>query len=248
MCEPCFTSFIMHFMSNIFKNIKYFLLSVKEKNLKNKLKSTTKTTFTNKTSKTILGSAGNVTLNSETQKLIGAVKENVSAIVKKVNCNPEELLNYIKAANTPVYKINNADKILAFIKEEEGLIYEQEGFNAIYLSIMTGMGLRFKTEPMFVMRDGTIDKYYMLHHFYRWYSLKSNLPGFEYNVQQKFKQFLLDNSDEAVKRFSMEDIISLKEAIARDQEATEFVLAYTKEVDGSKKVMDKIKLDGGANI
>lgn len=74
MCEPCFTSFIMHFMSNIFKNIKYFLLSVKEKNLKNKLKSTTKTTFTNKTSKTILGSAGNVTLNSETQKLIGAVK------------------------------------------------------------------------------------------------------------------------------------------------------------------------------
>ena len=71
----------MHSMSNIFKNIKYFLLSMKEQNLKNKLKSTTKTTFTNKTSKTILGTAGNVILNTETQKLIASVKENVAAIV-----------------------------------------------------------------------------------------------------------------------------------------------------------------------
>jgi hypothetical protein len=46
----------------------------------------------------------------------------------------------------------------------------------------------------------------------------------------------------------MEQIISLKEAIARDSEATAFVLEYTKEVDGSKKVLDKIKNEGGANI
>ena len=46
----------------------------------------------------------------------------------------------------------------------------------------------------------------------------------------------------------MEEIIYLKEAIARDKEATAFVLEYTKQVDGSKKVIDKIKNDGGANI
>lgn len=240
--------FIIFSMSNIFKDIKYFLLSVKEKNLKNKLKNTTKKTFANRTSKTILGSAANVTFSVETQKIVESVKSNVSAIVKKTDCNPNELLNYIKAANTPVYKIDNADKILAFIKEEEGLIYEQEGFNALYLSIVTGRGIHFKTPPMFIMREGTIDKYYMLHHFYRWYSLKSNLSGFEYKIQKKFKKFLIDNSDEAIQKFSMEDIISLKEAIARDQEATDFVLAYTKEIEGSKKVLDKIKNEGGANI
>lgn len=238
----------MHFMKNIFKEIKYFFLSQQEKNLQNKLKKTTRRSFTNKTSKTIFGTAANVTLNTETQKLVELVKTNVATIIKKVDCNPEELLNYVKAANTPVYKINNADKLLGFIQEEEGIIYEQEGITALYLSIITGQGIKFKTQPMFILRDGEIDKYYMLHHFYRWYSIKSNLPGFEYSVQKKFKQFIVDNSDEMLKKFTMEDIVALKEAIARDQEATEFVLEYTKQVEGSKNVIDKIKNSGGANI
>lgn len=235
-------------MKNLLKNIKYFFLAQKEKNIQNRLKKTTQRSFTNKTSKTIFGTAANVTLNSETQKLIELVKTNVSTIVKKVDCNPEELLNYVKAANTPVYKINNADKLLNLIQEEEGLIYEQKGLIALYLSVITGQGIKLKTPPMFIMRDGEIDKYYMLHHFYRWFSIKSNLPGFEYEIQKKFKQFLIDDSDETIKKFTMEDIIGLKEAIARDQEATSFVLQYTQEIEGSKNVMEKIKTDGSASV
>lgn len=235
-------------MSNIFKRLKYFFLSLKEKDLQKKLQKTTKRTFTNKTSKKVLGKAADLTLNTETLKLIEDVKNNVSAIVKQTNCDPELLLDYIKAAKTPVYKISKADKILNFIKEEEGLICEKRGFEALYLSIFTGQGLKFQTSPMFVLRDGVIDKFYMLHNFYRWYSLKAGLPGFEYDVQQKFKMSLLDDSDDMLKSFSMEDIISVKEAIARDSEATNFVLDYTKEVEGSKNVMEKIKNDGGANI
>ena len=102
---------------------------------------------------------------------------------------------------------------------------------------------------MVILREGIIDKYYMLHHFYRWYSLKSDLPGFDYRIQKKFKSFLMaEDVDKFVKTFNLEDIISIKEAIARDQEATEFVLNYTKEIDGSKNVIEKIKNDGGANI
>lgn len=235
-------------MKNIFKEIKYFFLAQKEKNLQKKLKTTTKRSFTNKTSKTILGSAANVTLNSETQKLVELVKNNVTTIIKKTDCNPDELLKYVKAANTPVYKVNNADKFLALIHEEEGLIYEQEGLTALYLSLLTRQGIKFKTPPMFILREGEIDKYYMLHHFYRWYSIKSNLPGFEYKIQKKFKQFLLDNSNETINKYTMEDIIGLKEAIARDQEATEFVLQYTKEIEGSKNVIEKMKNNNGASI
>ena len=110
-------------MNKFFKDLKYLFLSIQEKQLQKKLKKTTKRSFTNKTSKIIFGSAADVTLNTETLRLIELVKSNVKAIVKKVNCNPEELLNYVKAANTPVYKIKNADKLLAFIHEEEGLIY-----------------------------------------------------------------------------------------------------------------------------
>ena len=101
---------------------------------------------------------------------------------------------------------------------------------------------------MFVLGVGEIDKFYMLHNFYRWYSMKTGLAGFEYEVQKKFKSTLFDKSDTEMKNLSMEDIISIKEAVSRDQEATNFVLQYTKQTDGSKNVMDKLKNDGGANI
>ena len=187
-------------------------------------------------------------MNAQTNNIVEEVKKNASAIADKTNCNPQELLEYIKAAKTPVYKINNADKLLAYIKEEEGLIYEQEGLRALYISLITGSGISFKTPVMFILREGEIDKYYMLHNFYRWCSLKAGLPGFEYKTQQKFKKYLNGNPDIILKSFSMEDILSVKEAIARDQEATDFAIGYTKRFEGSKKVLDKIKNEGGANI
>ena len=235
-------------MKNIFKNIKYFFLARKEKDLQKKLKNTTKKSYSNKTSKTVYGQAADLTLSAQTKKTIEEVKNNVTAIVKKTNCNPDELLNYIKAAKTPVYKINYADKLLKFINEEEGLICAHKGLEALYLSIITARKPAFHTEPMFVMREGNIDKFYMLHNFYRWYSLKADLPGFEQDVQKNFKIFLYGNDEELFKSLSMENIIALKEAIARDQEATEFVLDYTKQIEGSKKVLDKIKDEGGADI
>ena len=233
---------------DIFKRIKYFIFSLKEKNLQKKLKNTTKKSYINKTSKTVYGKAADLTINTKTKKLIEEVKNSVAAIVKKTNCSPDELINYIKAAKTPVYKITNADKLLKVIKEEEGLICEKIGFEALYLSVITGQFPRFHTLPMFVMREGNIDRYYMLHHFYRWFSLKSGLPGFESCSQKKFKIFMLGQDQTLFDRLSMEDILSLKEAIARDQEATEFVLEYTKHIQGSQNVMNKIRNSGSANI
>lgn len=234
-------------MSNIFEKIKYYILSQKEKQRKKRLQKYSKNSYTNKTSKRIIGSAADVTLSAETNNIINEVKNNVTSIVKKTNCNPDELLKYIEAAKTPVYKINNADKLLANINEEEGLICEKEGLQALYLSIITGRAISFTTPAMFVLRNGDIDKYYMLHNFYRWYSLKSDLPGFEYKSQKLFKLYL-SNPDIVLKRLSMSDILSVKEAIARDQEASSFVIDYTKQQEGSKNVIDKIKNDGGANI
>jgi hypothetical protein len=235
-------------MNNLLKRIKYLILTFKEKDLKNKLKRTIKKSYSNNSSKLVFSKGADLTLNSETLKAIETVKQEVTTIVKKTDANPDLLLNYVKMGKTQIYFHPFADKLLNLIKEEEGLIYEKHGLEAIYLGLVTGQGFKLKTEPMFFMRNGVIDKFYLLHNFYRWYSLKSNLPGFEYNVQKLFKKFLFDNSQKFIKSLSMEEIISLKEAIARDNEASEFVLNYTKQIDGSKKVINKIKNEGGANI
>jgi len=235
-------------MDNWFKNIKYYILSIREKHLLNSLKNTTRKSFSNKTTKNVLGHGADLTLNSETLKIIEQVKINVNEIVKSTDANPETLLNYVKAAKTPVYRLKYADKFLNLIMEEEGLIYEKKGFVALYLSIITEGKFKFQTPPMFILRKDTIDKNLMLHNFYRWYSLKSNLPGFEYEVQRKFRESLFDKTGRSIKKFSLEDIIAIKEAVARDQEATDYVLEYMKLTEGSKNVVSKLKSDGKADV
>ncbi len=235
-------------MNDFIKNIKYFILSLKEKSLLRKLKDSTRQSYTNNDTKNVMIKGASLTINSKTLQTIAQVKENVTSIIQKTNGEPDALIDYIKVAKTPVYKIKNADKILNFINEEEGLITEKEGFDALILSVSTGQGIKFKTAPMFVMREGIIEKYYMLHHFYCWYSLKSGLPGFDYKSRKMFKQYLVNGSDDFTAKLSMAQILSLQEAIARDQEATAYVLEYTKQIEGSQNVMDKIKNEGSANI
>ena len=99
---------------------------------------------------------------------------------------------------------------------------------------------------MFILRHGEIDPYYMAHQFYKWYALYMGLPGYDYMSQKIFKIFL--NSDGAVlSNLNLDEMTGLKEAINRDQEATDFALSLARHKEGSKKVLEKMS-DGGANI
>lgn len=235
-------TYIMNFIGKIIYNI----LAAREKRLNTKLKKHLKHSSKNLTSKTVLASGITMTLNSETEKNKDLVLKNVSDIVKNCNNDPKKLIDYIKAAGTKVVIIDNADKILGFIKEEEGLICELKGLEAFFLNVMTDSSLSFKSKPMFVMREGEIDPYYMAHQFYKWYSLKNNLPGYDYFSQKLFKIYL--NSDgTGMENLTLDEMTGLKEAIARDKEATGFALSLAKHKEGSKKVLEKMQ-DGGANI
>ena len=232
---------------NIFQQIIYFFLERQEKALSKKLSKHLKISSSNKTSKTIVSKDVTVTFNAETEKSKELVKKNVTDIVKSCNNDPAKLLTFIESKGTKVVKIDNADKILSVIKEEEGLITELEGIEALYINIITNSGFSFKSKPMFIMRNGQIDPYYMAHQFYKWYALNMGLPGFDFMSQKLFKISL--NSDGTVfSNLNLDEMTGLKEAIARDQEATSFALELAKSKEGSKNVINKIKNDGGANI
>jgi hypothetical protein len=232
---------------NIFQQIVYFLLEKQEKALSKKLSKHLKISSSNKTSKTIVSKDVTVTFNAETEKSKELVKKNVTDIIKSCNNDPAKLLAFVESKGTKVIKIDNADKVLSIIKEEEGLITELEGIEALYINIITNSGFSFRSKPMFIMRNGQIDPYYMAHQFYKWYALNMGLPGFDFMSQKIFKISL--NSNGAVfSNLNLDEMTGLKEAIARDQEATSFALELAKSKEGSKNVIDKIKNDGGANI
>lgn len=235
---------LYNLIMNGFQKIIYLLMSIKEKRLRKKLNKYLKTGTQHSTSKTFLSSTVTMTFTGETEKNIELVKKNVNDIVKNCENNPEKLLSYVKANGTKVFKINNADKILNVINEEEGLVTSLKGLEALYLNMVTHSGFSLKSEPMFVMREGEIDCYYMAHQFYRWYALKMGLPGFDYMSQKIFK-IVLNSKDEIFSQLTLDEMTGLKEALNRDKEATDFALSLAKQKEGSKKVLDKMQQGGG---
>lgn len=233
---------------NILQKIIYTMLSIKEKSLSARLDKHLKTSAVNATTKTVMSGNVSMTLNTQTEKNVGLVRKNVEDIVKAANLEPEKLLAYIQSKGTKVCKIDNADKILSLIKEEEGLVCELKGIEALYLNIMTNSGFSLLSKPMFVMRHGEIEPVYMVHQFYKWYSLINNLPGYDYTSQKLFKKYLYSKDTQGFENLKLDEMLGLQEAIARDKEATAYALELSRAKDGSKQVLDKIKKDGGANI
>ena len=239
-------------MNRFISKIVNYILERRREKLEKTMEKLKPRTYTNSTTKTHINASETMTLSTQTEKILEAMDSEVKNIVKACFTNPDSLLNFIKEHGTPVYKIAHADKILAKINEEEGFITPLSGWKAFYLNLITGftaekkLHLAFKSPEMFVLRDMDINIYYMLHQFHKWYGFKKNLPGYDELAQDLFKKNIENMSD--TQEMTVEEILSLKEAIARDAQAAEFVIQLAKESSGAKKALEKIQKDGGAEI
>lgn len=239
-------------MFNFIQKIIYFVLNLQENVLKKRLGRNYRTSYTNTTSKKVFGLAASLELTSKTEKNKEKLENDVKTILKKYENNPEKILEFIERSGTKAYRISYANKLLKFINYEEGFIGATKGVKALYLSILVSIftdkkvNLALKTEPMFILRNLPLDKYCMIQQFHKWYAMKLNLPGFDIESQENFQKFL-NSDDEDVKLLSIEEILGLKEAIARDVEAINFIVDLAKTTDGSKNAMKKITA-GGATV
>lgn len=227
------------------KKIKFFILSLQDKMLSRKLAPHLEKSFSNKDSKIVLSGSETLTLNSETNRKIEHVIQGVSDIAKSGLENPQKLLDYITAKGTEVFRVKNAVKILEKINEHEGLITELHGAKALYLNIFVKKQFSIRTNPMFVIGTGEIKPYYLLREFYLWYALQMGLPGFNNSAQENFKKYFKNPNDPSFKSLNYKAMLELKEAIARDSEANEFVMNIIKEKEGGKNIFNKLNKGGG---
>ena len=169
------------------------------------------------------------------------VEKKVEHLVKKAKNNPYRLIAYIKKHGTPVYKIDEANKILGIINETEGFITPKKGLKAAYLNFIINKKLSFEFGECFIMRDLPLDPYYTIHQFYSWYAFKSGFAGYEYEAQEKFKKiFYAKNQSEKINSLGISDILEVKEAINRDKEALDFVIKLATNTDGARNAFNKI--------
>ena len=233
-------------MGKLFQKAVYLILALQEKYTR-KRHAKNLTSFTNSTSKTVLNNGCSLNLTAKTEENKARLERNVKTILKNFNNMPEKMLLYIERNGTPVIRHPKASKILNIIREEQGYIRELTGLKGFLLNLLLHKKIGFKTDAIFFLDEGELDQYAMIHQFYKWYAMKYNMPGFDSNAQDNFRKFVDENSYLNLDNLDVEEIIALKEAIARDVDAINFVETVAKENKGSQNAMKKLT-DGGASI
>ena len=230
---------------NLFKNIVYFILSVQEKILTQRLNKTLGVKSSSKRKKYYThGCFLSLETLADSEKM--KIEEELSLILKSCNYEPTEVLEYIKKHDTRVFYINDAKKLNS-IGENEGFIYPQTGAKALYLSLLCEKKFSLKTKELFILTRGEINKYYFIYHFYNWYAFKHNIAGMDSQSQNLLKKYLFSPTEEDFSKLQLDDIYKLKDAIKQDKLAIEFVFKLCQQYEGAKKALDKLKNDG-ANL
>ena len=224
----------------IFKNIIYFIISLQEKILTKRLSKTLGAKNTSSRKK-FYGNGILVSLDSIAESEKTKMEEELMLIVKTAEYNPVEILKYIENHDTKVFYIESSKQLYS-IGENEGFIYPQKGFKALYLSMLTEKSFKLKTDEMFILSKGEINKYYFMYHFYNWYAYKHGIQGLDTESQELLKKYLFESND--LRKLQLSDIYRLKDAIKQDKSAIEFVIKLCKEKDGSKQALEKLKDEG----
>ncbi len=233
---------VFHKIARFVKNISFMLLAAQGAFLQKRL--IKKLGYDPKTfSKDI-----SIEINQEEIAKREKIEVDLRAILKKYKNNPEEIVQFIEnTLNVKVYRIKNVKKVLKKITEEDGLITERTGLKALQLNWITKKRLGLKTETM-ILTDLEPDIYLLINSLHKWYTRKEGFPGFDEKSQRLLKKFNKKNADKLIKKLTIKQIQGLRDAIARDVQAIEFVEDYAKKNQGAKKALEKMHTEKGANL
>lgn len=205
-----------------------FLLKIKtllqsSKNKKNKSNITPE-------SKVSMNSAALLNFVSETEKIRAEVEELAEKIVMQFKNDTDKTLEILKKKKVKVYRTRFAVKILQNIGEKQGFITPLKGFKALYLNFVFGLicdkklVISTKTQSVFVFNKNHIDPYFLSAQIYKWVAMRKKMGGFEFSVQEKFKKLYNKMTESEINKLSANEIFAIKEAIARESEASDFAL------------------------
>lgn len=240
-------------MFNFIQDFICVVIDLQSKFLGKKSKNCRKSCCNNRTATRVYTQGASLELNTKTQKGREKLENNLRLILKKYDNDPEKILGFVKRSGTKVYNIPYAKKILKAIECEEGFISAYSGIKGFYINLIICLFDVERKKPtqnseaVFIFDKELPDKHIIIQQFHKWYAMKLNLPGFDETSQNNFQKFLEPGSDNEIKDLTIDEILGLKDAIARDVEAISFVVELAKSTSGAKNALKKISA-GGASV
>ncbi len=210
----------------------------------------TATTIKTSTTKQSITSCCTLKLSSKTEQIKKEIDEELKAKLKKYVNAPEKLIQYLQLKGIKLYRIKNAEKFLMLFNEEEGFISPLRGYKAIILNLILNKSFGLTTKEFMVFDCENVEIYTIARAIYKYYGFKRNLPGYDYHSQEIFKKLYGSKKDapNVISNFSAKEVLSCKEALARDVESINFTIALSVEYEKAKKALKKIKEEASANI
>lgn len=193
-------------------------------------------------------------LNSKTKDKIKQMESQTKKVIKEHYNKPAKILSLMSKSNVKIYKIKNANKIFGCFGEDIGFIMPENNIKAFFLNLVSELlahkklKLSFKKEMLLIIDSKEVDVYFIAHNYYKYIAYKSNLPGVDGYSQSKFKDILKKGNRKNFNEMSLDEILVIEEAIARDKEAIDFVITLSKEIAGSKQSLLKIQSGQAASI
>lgn len=242
-----------NFINLIIKELKNHFIKSKLLQISKRQKPMSK--FFSKTSRNFFTPDDSLSINAKQTFIKEEINAEARLILKESVNNPEILVNFIKSKGTKVIKSKYMKPVLFLLGEQDGFLPPMKGFKAFVLAILLNiispakLNIDSATPALFALDDKPVNIYFLSHQFHLWLSYVNELPGFDEKTRKNFKNVWDSNVDSMeVGRLSIEEILSLKDAIARDLEALKFVKEMTREFVGQKQSLQKIKQGGSANI
>ena len=208
---------------------------------------------TKKKSRTYLTTNETLQLNTQAKLKTREINDEAKNLFKELINKPEELIKYIESHGTLVIRAPHVEKVLILIGESEGFVLPLKGLRALFLTAVLSILApnRIKvgsdTPAMFIMRNQPANIYYLAHQFHHWMSYINEMPGYDEETSNNFKYILSSefNSNDAG-MMSIDEILSLKDAIARDLEAIQFVKDISIELIGQS--LSSKRLQNGESL
>ncbi len=208
-----------------------------------------------KGTKNILTGDDSLSIEGKQKFIREEINKTARSVIKGAIDKPEILLDFVKSRGTVIVKSKYMSKILFFFGEKEGFITPMKGLKAflftIIINIASPIKLQkgFKTPAMFALSDKPVNIYTLAHQFHLWLSYINDLPGFEEKTLRTFKDFWKsENNINDMSYLSIDEIFSLKDIIARELEALNFVNELGRDFEGNQKGFKKLQEGKSVNL
>jgi hypothetical protein len=205
--------------------------------------------------RTVITANDTLCFNSDVKLNADNISKTAKQIMKRYINSPDELLNFIESKKTKVIRAKHIDKLRVLIGEYDSFVLPLKGLKALFLIIginllsKNKMKLALSTPAMFLLSDKPVNIYLIAHQLHHWLAYLKGMPGYEEQTSRNFKNIWNhDFSSNEINRLSIQEILALKDAIARDMEAINFVKELTNECITSKISSNKLKNGQSQNI